>query len=47
MPVLDAVAKNIIPTDTAKKRFDFRCDLLYPESDVGQVGEAAETVEPR
>ena len=30
MPVLDAAAKNVSPTDTANKGFDFRCDLLTP-----------------
>jgi len=31
IPVPDAVAKTFIPTDIAKKRFEVRCDLLYPE----------------
>jgi molecular chaperone HtpG len=31
IPVPEAVAKTFIPTDTAKKRFEIRCDLLYPE----------------
>ncbi len=31
IPVPDAVAKVFIPTDSSKKRFDVRCDLLYPE----------------
>lgn len=31
IPVPEAVAKTFIPTETAKKRFEVRCDLLYPE----------------
>jgi molecular chaperone HtpG len=31
IPVPEAVARTFIPTENAKKRFEVRCDLLYPE----------------
>jgi molecular chaperone HtpG len=31
IPVPEAVSKTFIPTDSLKKRFEVRCDLLYPE----------------
>lgn len=31
IPVPEAVSKTFIPSDTGKKRFEVRCDLLYPE----------------
>jgi len=34
IPVPEEVAKTFIPTDTAKKRFEVRCDFLYPELEI-------------
>jgi molecular chaperone HtpG len=42
IPVPYAVAKTFIPTATAKKRFEVRCDLLYPEVDLGTVDTPSE-----
>jgi hypothetical protein len=42
IPIPEAVAKTFIPTDAAKKRFEDRCDLLYPEFAITQSGAAAE-----
>ena len=36
IPVPEAVAKTFIPSDTAIKRFEVRCDLLYPEVAIAQ-----------
>jgi hypothetical protein len=35
IPIPDAVSKTFIPTEIAKKRFEVRYDLLYPEFSVG------------
>jgi molecular chaperone HtpG len=31
IPVPEAVATTFIPTEGSKKRFEVRCDLLYPD----------------
>jgi len=42
IPVPDAVAKTFIPVDSTKKRFEVRCDLLYPEISLPSANTAVE-----
>lgn len=41
IPVPEAVAKTFIPTESGKKRFEVRCDLLYPEIELAVPDELA------
>ncbi len=41
IPVPEAIAKTFVPTDTGKKRFEVRYDLLYPEVEIPQDSSAS------